>query len=152
MHVYADIAKRYGDVDPHDQAAIRQFFRHTLLTKPEAVREEIFNELLSRDGEPSPKEDNSLRTGEVPPTSGPSLKMTVKHRTEGIVTSARRRRTKALKIVQRTRGGVVIQHPDGNWYVIKEYKGSKASLKRVSPEVDLGEAFKNATLFKSASS
>ncbi|ALA58835.1 hypothetical protein NITMOv2_2420 [Nitrospira moscoviensis] len=77
MHLYTDIARRYGNVDPHDQAAVRKFFRHTLLTKPDSVREEIFNELLSRDGEAAPKEDNSLRTGELSPGSGPRLKMTV---------------------------------------------------------------------------
>lgn len=50
MHVYAEIAARYG-VDPGDDGAVDRFFIERAVTLPLAERELIVSELFGRDGE-----------------------------------------------------------------------------------------------------
>lgn len=59
MHVFHDIASRHG-ADPTDEAAIEKWYVDVLLTFPAAEAQAIFEELLSREGEPEPE-------GYVPP-------------------------------------------------------------------------------------
>ena len=51
MHVYHEIAAKYGKVDYSDPEAVTQFFRETLPTLSDEIRLAISEELLARDGE-----------------------------------------------------------------------------------------------------
>lgn len=53
MHVYYELAARYGNVDPSDYEAVLKFFTTDILNLDESVRAEIGKELLTRDGEPA---------------------------------------------------------------------------------------------------
>lgn len=50
MHVYGEIAARYG-VDPTSGPAVTRFFTNTINTLPILVQQEIAEELLHRDAE-----------------------------------------------------------------------------------------------------
>jgi hypothetical protein len=58
MHVYAEIAARYG-VDPSDISAVQDFFAKRLPAEPQVVQDKVLAELLARDGE-LPLEEQSL--------------------------------------------------------------------------------------------
>jgi len=168
MHVYADIAKRYGRIDPNDQSAVRNFFRQTLPRKSESIKEEIFKELLARDGEAVPTESTVLKVTHVAPFL--RSQMTGRHviavendlgvlkknsKTSSV--GSRRRlvgRSSIKGAFKKLKGSVIMKSADGTWYKITEYKGStnsKTGLRPLTPEVDIGAVFKNATLFKSSS-
>jgi hypothetical protein len=52
MHVYRDIASRYG-VDVASREALSRFFNHDLHQLPAETQRAIAEELLDRDGEAS---------------------------------------------------------------------------------------------------
>ncbi len=53
MHVFADIARKYG-IDPTNDTAIDEFFISTVPTLTENEQQAIFTELLQRENEASP--------------------------------------------------------------------------------------------------
>ncbi len=169
MHVYADIAKKYGKVDPSNQSAVRNFFRKTLPKKSASVREEIFNELLARDGEPNPGELTAFDVNHVASIVRPQMRARQVIAVKPGITVIKKH-SKTSSFVGRTRvvgrssvtgtfkklkGPVLMRSSDGTWYEITEYKGNtglQSGLRPLTQEVDIAEVFKNATLFKSASS
>ena len=50
MHVYLEIASRYG-VDTSNETAIDNFYIETIVTLPEEEQQAILDELLCREGE-----------------------------------------------------------------------------------------------------
>ncbi|MEQ1844352.1 MAG: hypothetical protein ABL983_02095 [Nitrospira sp.] len=61
MHVYDEIAARFG-VDGTDPEAVTRFFTDDLVTYPEQLQALIFDELLSRDAEADPTEQDWRQT------------------------------------------------------------------------------------------
>jgi len=54
---FADIAAKYGNVDPKDPKAVERWFIETLSKMPPEQIEAILEELLSRDGHKSTRTD-----------------------------------------------------------------------------------------------
>ncbi len=48
--VFADVAARFGDVDPQDPDAVRQWYETKIPTLPPAQIDEILDELLQKEG------------------------------------------------------------------------------------------------------
>jgi len=55
MHVYNDIAGRYG-VDPTNDNAVDRFFMYRVPKLPKATQQAIVDELFARNGEPLPRQ------------------------------------------------------------------------------------------------
>lgn len=53
MHVFAELAAKYGHVDPENEEAVLLFFEEQVLKLPENIQVAIGEELFARDGEPS---------------------------------------------------------------------------------------------------
>lgn len=49
---FADVAAKYGGVDPNDIGAVQEWFAHQLSTLPPHIIEQVLEDLLVRDGEP----------------------------------------------------------------------------------------------------
>ncbi len=48
--VFADVAARFGGVDPHDPDAVRQWYETKMPTLPPEQIDEILDELLQKEG------------------------------------------------------------------------------------------------------
>lgn len=57
MHVYEDIAARFG-VEATNSAAVTRFFTHDLVTLPAQPQVMIAEELVDREGEPDPAQQD----------------------------------------------------------------------------------------------
>jgi len=75
MHVYNDIAGRYG-VEATDDDAVDRFFKYRVPKLPKNTQQAIIDELFARDGEPLPRQ-TSKRAPVVRSTSQPSPKRIV---------------------------------------------------------------------------
>jgi hypothetical protein len=53
---FAEIAAKYGDVDPEDIGAVQSWFEKELGALPPETIEQIFHDLLARDGDPEARE------------------------------------------------------------------------------------------------
>ena len=54
---FADVAAKYGNIDPQDSEAVERWFSETLPTMPKAQIETVLEDLLGRDGHESTRDD-----------------------------------------------------------------------------------------------